>query len=272
MDFPKSVPGVGLVNGKFVDEDEQTGQQGSLIPAKWGNDITTEILNVQAAAGIEADEGKADQLLAAIRALIISSGTMRAYPIAGLPTQDIGPIVVKEVCEVWRWSASAYFTGYRSPLCGRPMDGHTISPLASEVSAVGGVLGKASYAALWGFAQENGLVVSQATWAANIGAFYFVDVDATNFRVPDLRNVFRRYAGTDADTATARALGSYKADTLKSHSHSLGGNGAWVDRSGTYITNAGGSTVNLDRAATTGATGSAETAPRHTAFNPVIHI
>ncbi|RAM63233.1 hypothetical protein RB24_17650 [Herbaspirillum rubrisubalbicans] len=260
-----------MVNGKFVDEDEQTGQQGSLIPAKWGNDITTEILNVQAAAGIGADEGKADQLLAAIRALIISSGTMRAYPIAGLPTQDIGPIVVKEVCEVWHWSSSAYFTGYRSPLCGRPMDGHTKMPLASEVNAVGGTLSKSAYAALWGYAQENGLVLTQANWTANIGGHYFVDVDVNNFRVPDLRNVFRRYGGTDADSLAARALGSYKTDTFKAHGHGTGYN--VVSLSGLYGPNSGGTFASsASPGTTTFGAGSAETAPKHTAFNPVIHI
>ncbi|MCI1005050.1 phage tail protein [Herbaspirillum sp. C7C8] len=264
MDYPKSVAGVGLVNGKFIDENEQTGQQGSLIPSAWGNDVTDEILAVQAAGGQEPDETKTNQLLLAIQKLIEQSAGVLAYSVANLPTEDVGPILVSEVAEVWRWSSSAYFTGYRSPLCGRPMDGHTIAPLASEVSAVGGVLNKTAYAALWGFAQENGLVVTQAVWTANIGAFYFVDVDATSFRVPDLRNIFRRYTGTDADTANARALGSYKADTLKSHIH---GGGVAGLVGGQY--SSGGAPTGTG---STGATGTAETAPKHTAFNPVIHI
>ncbi len=36
MDYPKRVPSVGLVNGKFVDENPVTGAPGSLIPAQWG--------------------------------------------------------------------------------------------------------------------------------------------------------------------------------------------------------------------------------------------
>lgn len=77
MDFPKSVSGVGLVNGKFVDEDEQTGQQGSLIPAAWGNMVTDEILNVQQAAGIEASEADSAQLSKALDILYLGGAQCR---------------------------------------------------------------------------------------------------------------------------------------------------------------------------------------------------
>lgn len=70
MDFPKSVPGVGLVGGEFGDENQATGQAGSLIPAAWGNAVTRELLSVIEAAGLEPDEARADQLLEAIRALV----------------------------------------------------------------------------------------------------------------------------------------------------------------------------------------------------------
>ena len=70
MDYPKSVPGVGLVGGKFIDENVQTGQQGSLIPAAWGNAVTDEILAVIAGAGLTPSESAYDQLLEAIDTLI----------------------------------------------------------------------------------------------------------------------------------------------------------------------------------------------------------
>lgn len=69
MDFPKSVPGVGLVDGKFVDENQATGQVGSLIPSAWGNAVTEELLNVIQAAGLEPNEEQKDQLLKAVRKL-----------------------------------------------------------------------------------------------------------------------------------------------------------------------------------------------------------
>ena len=70
MDFPKSVPGVGLVGGQFVDEDPAIGRQGSLIPSIWGNAVTLELLNVIQAAGLDPSEAQTDQLLEAIRALV----------------------------------------------------------------------------------------------------------------------------------------------------------------------------------------------------------
>lgn len=66
MDFPKSVPSVGLVDGKFIDEDAVAGTPGSLIPSAWGNAVTLEILKVIQDAGLEPDEDDNTQLSAAI--------------------------------------------------------------------------------------------------------------------------------------------------------------------------------------------------------------
>ncbi|NVZ64704.1 tail fiber protein, partial [Pseudomonas gingeri] len=73
MDYPKSVPSVGLVNGKFVDENPVNGSPGSLIPAVWGNAVTEELLNVVQAGGLQPSETARDQLLTAIRTIIQSS-------------------------------------------------------------------------------------------------------------------------------------------------------------------------------------------------------
>ncbi|MCH4576441.1 hypothetical protein L7A46_26160, partial [Achromobacter xylosoxidans] len=217
MDFPKSVPGVGLVDGRFVNEDPIAGRAGSLIPAEWGNALTNEVLAVVVAGGLNPDEQDHGQLLKAIGFLIGQAVANRplVYSINALPQENKGPIIVAECSEVWIWVAGAYFTGYRSPLCGRPLDGHTASPLPSEVDAIGGLLSKTDYARLWGYAQEQGLVKTEAVWQANRGAHWFTDYSATQFRVPDLRDMFRRFTGTDADTANARALGSRQADALQ---------------------------------------------------------
>jgi hypothetical protein len=90
MDYPKSVPSAGLVNGKFVDENPLTGTPGSLIPAAWGNGVTQEILNVIKAGDLTPDETKNDQLLAAIQSVSTKGWNQDlALPIAALPLPTI---------------------------------------------------------------------------------------------------------------------------------------------------------------------------------------
>lgn len=210
--------------GWATDGNPATNTPATQWPAYAFNAIQAELMGViQAPGDIDPDRHDNGQVAAAIKRLIAVAVQNRplCFSISDLPTEDVGPIVVAECGEVWIWSQSAYFTGYRSPLCGRPVDGHTLAPLASEVDAVGGLLPKVAYARLWGYARENGLVVSQAFWDANKGGHYFVDVDANTFRVPDLRDMFRRFTGTDADTANARTLGTVQAGAFPSHTHGV---------------------------------------------------
>lgn len=87
MDYPKSVPSVGLVNGKFVDENPVTGTPGSLIPAVWGNSVTQELLGVITGAGLVPDEADLGQLQLAVRKInqaglvdyALDIGTANAY-------------------------------------------------------------------------------------------------------------------------------------------------------------------------------------------------
>lgn len=98
MDYPKSVPGVGLVDGQFVDEDQVTGTPGSLIPAKWGNDVTQEILNLMAAGGEVPAEGQNDQMVKAV-AKMIGDATpdqiVKSYSVnASLSGSDMGLLLL----------------------------------------------------------------------------------------------------------------------------------------------------------------------------------
>ncbi|WP_339476524.1 phage tail protein [Pseudomonas fluorescens] len=78
MDYPKSVPSVGLVDGRFVDENPVAGTPGSLIPAVWGNSVTQEILSVISGGGLTASEADNSQLLKAIQAIVGSASPMRS--------------------------------------------------------------------------------------------------------------------------------------------------------------------------------------------------
>lgn len=90
MDYPKSVPSAGLVNGKFVDENPLTGTPGSLIPAAWGNGVTQEIVNVIKAGDLTPDETRNNQLLEAIQSVAAKGWNQDlALPIAALPLPTI---------------------------------------------------------------------------------------------------------------------------------------------------------------------------------------
>ncbi|PMQ11908.1 hypothetical protein PseAD21_10860 [Pseudomonas sp. AD21] len=78
MDYPKSVPSVGLVDGRFVDENPVAGTPGSLIPAVWGNSVTQEILSVITGGGLVAAEADTGQLFKAIQSIIGSTSPMRS--------------------------------------------------------------------------------------------------------------------------------------------------------------------------------------------------
>jgi len=204
--------------------------------------------------------------------------------LATLPTTNVGPVIVADVAEVWVWVSTPYYTGYRSPLCGRPVDGHTIAPLANEIDAVGGLLSKSAYAGLWGYAQENNLVVSQSVWADNLGAHWFVDVSDSQFRVPDLRNQFRRFTGTNVDGGGGRGLGTRQLDATQLVTGSFGrllpygyANGAFAVTSNAgslaFYPDVNGNNlpaVNFDNSRV--ARTAAETRPANVAFHPRIHL
>lgn len=214
--------------------------------------------------------GQPLQTLTPSAALASMSG-VPVVSITALPASNVGPVLIAETGEAWIWTQTAFFTGYRSPLCGRPVDGHTINPLASEIDAVGGLVSKSAYAGLWAYARENNLVLTQAQWTASLGAHGFVDVNATQFRVPDLRNMFRRFAGTDSDTGTARAAGTLQADDIKSHNHNIdnGGSRIWGGTGSADSASSAGNRSYLYRP--TNNTGGTETRPVNVAFHPRIH-
>lgn len=202
----------------FTDGDPIAGRVSTDLEADWFDALQEEVAAVAEYGGVALNPSDNTQVLQGILRIIAEKLTSRPLicSILDLPTTDVGPIIVTECSEVWTWANTAFFTGYRSLLCGRPLDGHTAAPLASEVDAVGGLLPKVgAYAGLWGYAQEQSLVRTEAVWQANRGAHWFSDYSATQFRVPDLRDKFRRFTGTDLDTANARALGSRQADAMQ---------------------------------------------------------
>jgi len=197
----------------------------------------------------------------------VATGPRVALAIPTEKSQDIIYVVGIGMMEWVDVVGTGAFSGYRCLEVGRPEFGSTASPRGYELDMTGGLVPKAAYPSLWAWAQQNGHSVASATWTAR--PFKFADVDATYFRLPDLRDMHLRFTGTNADTAAARLLGSYQADDFRSHSHNAqtgnqagiafaqGNNNPPRENSGyTSTTNAGGT----------------ETRGPNTAFAPRIHI
>lgn len=243
MDYPKSVPGVGLVDGKFIDENTATGQVGSLIPCSWGNAVTDELLNVIRAGGEEPVEGEHDQLVAAIRAIVRDSippeqirSTLAEYGITDAYTKSV--TYTKAEIEDMLKNLSALPVGAMVPF---PKG--TVPP---------------------GFLEVDGSVKSSATYpdlSAYLGTTYNTGGEgAGNFRLPESRGEFFRGWDHGRGVDAGRGIGTYQADELKSHTHSYKTKLQSMPQSGS---------TNLcwvgDSDAQTGATGGNETRPRNLA-------
>lgn len=202
MDYPKSVPNVGLVNGKFVDENTTTGQVGSLIPSGWGNAVTDELLNVIRAGGDEPAEAEHDQLLAAIKVIVRDSippeqirTTLAQYGITDAYTKSV--TYTKAEIEALLKNMSAL-------------------PVGSMVPFPKGTVPA-------GFLEVDGSVQSIAALpdlAAYLGTTFNTGGEgAGNFRLPDSRGEFLRGWDHGRGVDAGRVLGGYQADQLQGHRH-----------------------------------------------------
>ncbi|MGG5151242.1 hypothetical protein [Alcaligenes aquatilis] len=265
MDYPKSLPGIGLVGGKFADANAATGAAGSWISAVWANSVMDELLNVITAAGIDPSEADNGQILKAMRAL--------AMPIyATAPATNVGPLVyVIDRQQILHWQTVGSFTGYVSPDVGRFIWGTSATARPDEVDLIGQTVDRtnARFRALIAWAEANSHMVASGSWA--VGAFKFSVISGNNVRLPDLRNQFIRATGTDADTANARALGSSQGDALRKHGHSVyfRANGDTSSESVHDVLKTGAAG---NYSGPTTVDGGAETRPSNTALHPRIQI
>lgn len=136
-------------------------------------------------------------------------------------------------------------------------------------SQVGDVKFTAGSAAPTGWIKADGSELSRTTYAdlfSVVGITYGGGDGITTFNVPDLRGEFIRGWDDGRGEDAGRDLGSWQADELKSHTHSLN---VWSqDNTGDAMedTNEAGT----PRDSYTGATGGNETRPRNVAMLAVI--
>lgn len=100
MDYPKTVAGAGLQNGKFTAGNPSTGVPGSLIPASWGNAVTDEILGAITTGGLAPNEADATQLKTAIQNIAEAAIAAKSFfPVGGIV--------------MWSGAVSAIPTGWK---------------------------------------------------------------------------------------------------------------------------------------------------------------
>lgn len=85
----------------------------------------------------------------------------------------------------------------------------------------GALVSRATYALLWAHAQAQGLVTSEALWAAGRWTEFSSGNGSTTFRLPDARAEFVRAWDDGRGVDPARALGSWQAAQIESHVHPL---------------------------------------------------
>lgn len=198
MDFPKSVPSVGLVNGKFVDENSVTGQVGSLISSEWGNAVTDELLNVIRAGGEQPSEADHDQLLSAIKTIVKDSippekirTTLAQYGITDAYTKSV--TYTKAEIEALLKNMSALPVGAMVPF-----------PKGSVPP---------------GFLEVDGsvqIIAALPDLAAYLGTTFNTGGEgAGNFRLPESRGEFLRGWDHGRGVDVGRGIGTYQADALQ---------------------------------------------------------
>lgn len=193
--------------------------------------------------------------------------------LTAVPAQKVGDVVMVKGIGLMEWIdvvGTGEFHGYRTLRCGALEFGTTAAPRGYEADLVGGLGSKTSQASIWAWAQQNGHSVAASAWATKI--FKFADVDANTFRFPDLRDIFPRFMGTNADNGAARTLGSYQADAFRSHRHTGGEAGFIADRAGLGQYAPPNNGTNWSPGWQMTYEGGNETRPMNTAFAPRIHI
>lgn len=141
---------------------------------------------------------------------------------AALPTSNIGPIWHADYASIMTWQVfsanGAAYTGYASVDIGNLQTLGQSTAKPGTVKANGADLSTTTYAALYGWAKHNGLVVASGDWTA--GTLMYRENGGGTFRTPDPRGVFFRAWSDGSSVDSGRAHGSAEADAFQTHTHS----------------------------------------------------
>ena len=151
----------------------------------------------------------------------------------------------------------------------------TPAALAAAVPAIGLAVPAGTVIAFAGAATPAGYLLcdgsqqSRTTYAALfavVGTTYGAGDGSTTFNLPDLRGEFVRGLDSGRGVDSGRALGSFQADEIKAHTHTVttGGTGSAID--------GGGDRDSDDGTQATSSFGGVETRPRNIAMNYIVKV
>ena len=206
---------IQTANNRFLSGNPTLGTPGTIVTAKFLNDVQEEISNVIINAGLELDGENESQLSESIEKLI-ESKSMLVFN--SIPTSYVVDVIYVKGIGILEWRQFGSWSGYATLDIGQYIPDTDPDVRTMTIDAVGDTYSKAEFPGLWAWAQAKGKVVPAANW--NSKTLNFVDL-GTSFRVPDMRDVFIRATGTDADNANARTLGSTQSDAIRNITGSL---------------------------------------------------
>ena len=161
-------------------------------------------------------------------------------------------------------------TNVATPTAGTDAANKTYVDSAAGGSALppGAIIYLATDIAPAGWLVANGAAVSRTVYAnlfSVIGTLYGSGDGSTTFNVPDLRGVFIRGFDDGRGFDPGRLVGTYQADELKSHTHTIDTtDDGWNNGRARQSDRGANGTV------TTSATGGSETRPKNLCLLPVI--
>ena len=237
---------------KIFHDGDGVSELGTILPAWWLNQIQAEALAVLAAAGIEPDKSRQNQLLTAIKK--VSESNFKVEPFAGdlntlktdgiyavlspsqsrnLPAGSRGGKLVAVSGADGRIAHQYWHEAYSTNVWERHKTSMNNEDWSPWIQVQGGTPAVAAGSVMWfaatrppeGWLVADGSRLSRATYPAlfaAIGTAFNQSGDgAQYFRLPDLRGEFVRGWDGNRGIDSGRAFGSAQADEFRSHKHAM---------------------------------------------------
>ena len=237
---------------KIFHDGDGVSELGTILPAWWLNQIQAEALAVLAAAGIEPDKSRQNQLLTAIKK--VSESNFKVEPFAGdlntlktdgiyavlspsqsrnLPAGSRGGKLVAVSGADGRIAHQYWHEAYSTNVWERHKTSMNNEDWSPWIQVQGGTPAVAAGSVMWFAATRppEGWLVADgsrllrtaypALFAAIGTAFNQSGDGAQYFRLPDLRGEFVRGWDGSRGIDSSRAFGSAQADEFRSHKHAL---------------------------------------------------